>query len=378
MILGIDAREIQNGVYTGIGRPLVNFLNYFSSLNNDDQCVLFSSEKIPLDFGPRVKNVVLKKRMTFFWDQMSLPKAIREEKIDVFYSPYYKIPLSKPCRTVSAILDLMYLAFDPYQADMSLPTKIYYMTLGKKFAHQADQILTCSEHSKNDIVRIYGVPEEKITVIPLSVGDIYKAENNFFVVDSTKKFWGIQGRYLLYMGNFKLHKNVECVVEAFNCLALRFPDLQLVLAGPKEHYYDALVKRINQLELSNRVLFIGKVSPEDKPHLLYSGAEVFVMPSLYEGFGLPPVEAMACGVPVVSSNTTSIPEVVKDAGLLVDPLDVAAVANAIESILTNAELRKSLVNKGLEYAKEYDAQKISRQTYEFFQDQYRTAHASDK
>lgn len=376
MRLGIDAREIQNGVYTGIGRPLANFLEYFASLENDDECVLFSYEYLPVDFGPRVRNVTVKKCATFLWDQISLPEAIRKERIDVFYSPYYKIPLVKPCRMVSAILDLMYLVFEPYSANMSLFAKMYYFTFGKAFAHRSDQILTCSMHSKKDIIRLYGVPADKITVIPLSVGDIYKVEQNFYIVEATKRFWNIKGRYLLYMGNFKLHKNVECIVEAFNYLAAKHPDLHLVLAGPKEHYYETLVKRVDELHLTDRVIFTGKISPEDQPHILYCGAEVFVMPTLYEGFGLPPAEAMACGVPVVSSNTTSVPEVVKDAGLLVDPLDVQAVADAIENILNNPGLRRELVTKGLHYVKEYDAQRISQQTYEFFVKQYEASQGS--
>ena len=111
---------------------------------------------------------------------------------------------------------------------------------------------------------------------------------------------------------------------------------------------------------------MGKITEQDKPHLLFSDAQVFVMPSLYEGFGLPPLEAMACGVPVVASNTTSMPEVVKDAGILVDPLDAKAIARAIQEVLTNDQLKKDLVSKGLTYAQDYNSTVISKQMYDFF------------
>jgi hypothetical protein len=114
MKLGIDAREIQDGVYTGIGGPLANFLHYFASQPNNDTCVLFSARKVPIDFGPKVSNIVIQEHVAFVWDQWQLPQALNKEGIDVFYSPYYKIPLLKPCRTISAILDLMYLTFEPY------------------------------------------------------------------------------------------------------------------------------------------------------------------------------------------------------------------------------------------------------------------------
>ncbi|MBL8676998.1 MAG: glycosyltransferase family 4 protein, partial [Alphaproteobacteria bacterium] len=297
MKLGIDAREIQDGSNGGVGRSLTDFLSYFASQKGPDRCVLFSTEKISKDFGPTVENVVLKGRASFLWDQVSLPKGISDAKIDVFYSPQSVAPPSKICWTVSAIPEVMSLAFQPYRNSLPLFFRAHDKTLGKKFAHQSDAILTCSEHSKNDIIDIYGVPHNKISVIPSSVDEMYKAENNFFVVDAARKFWGIKGRYILYFGEFTLHENAQCVLEAFNYLALRFPDVQLVMAGPKKNDYDALCTRIRELELNDRVVFPGQISPSDKPHVLYSGAEVFVFPSLYEAFGTAQMQAMACGVP---------------------------------------------------------------------------------
>jgi len=356
MRLGIDAREIQNGVYTGIGRALVNFLWYFSELNNEDTCVLFSSQKIPIDFSPRIKNIVLSEHITLIWDQWQLPQALKKEKVDVFYSPYYKVPLMKPCIMVSAILDLMYLTFEPYYKKMSWFTKVYYAIFGRAYAWRSDKILTCSEYSGHDIQRVYGVEKKKIEIIPLSVGDIYRPDTGLSM---------IEGRYILYVGNFKEHKNVGNLIEAYAALALEFPDLKLVLAGPKEHTYPKLVELVNRHGLAHRVVFPGKISEKDRPQILYSQAEVFVMLSLYEGFGLPPLEAMACGVPVVVSNRTSIPEVVKDAGLLLDPNDIAAVSDAIKKIITSESLKKEMVIKGLCYSKEYDSRRISAQMYDF-------------
>ncbi|MBF0510764.1 MAG: glycosyltransferase family 4 protein [Candidatus Omnitrophica bacterium] len=356
MRVGIDAREIQNGVYTGIGRPLANFLHYFASLDNEDTCVLFSAQEIPIDFGPKVKKVVIPEKLTFYWDQWQLPEQLKKEGVEIFYSPYYKIPFLKPCRCVSSILDLMYLTFGPYYKRMPWWSKLYYATFGRAFAHRSDRVLTCSEYSQRDIQRIYGVKPEKIKLIPLSLGDIYRPESGASPV---------KGRYLLYVGNFKIHKNVINIIKAFALLENEFPDLKLVLAGPREYEYNALVAKVHDCHLDQKVIFLGKITQEDKPHLLYSGAEVFVMPSLYEGFGLPPLEAMACGVPVVASNTTSIPEVVKDAGLRVDPMDVKAIAEAIKRILKDHVLKQELIARGLRYAKEYEATKVSRMLYDF-------------
>ena len=155
MRLGIDAREIQDGVHTGIGWPLANFLDYFSKLDNDDECILFSSKKIPLDFGPKVKNVIIKEWCTLYWDQIELSNAIKRQNIEILYSPYYKIPLLAKCKVVNAILDLMYLEYEEYKRDICPFKKLYYLTVGRLFVKKADKILTCSEYSKNDIIKIY-------------------------------------------------------------------------------------------------------------------------------------------------------------------------------------------------------------------------------
>lgn len=366
MRLGIDAREIQGGVHTGIGRSLANFLKYFATLGQDDQCVLFSSQPVPVTFGENVKNIVLPECWTQYWDQITLAAALKRERIEVFYSPYYKIPLLASCKCVCAVLDLMYLVVPEYRRRLSLAAKLYYAVPGKKFLQKADKILTCSGHSRKDIIRIYGVDASKIEIIPLSVSRIYYPETDDAKIDLMKVKYGIKGRYLLYLGNLKPHKNVKSVISAFSKIASEFDDLSLVIAGPKEHLYRELAEQTRKLGLSQRIIFTGTISESDHPHILYSGAEVFVMPSLYEGFGLPPAEAMACGVPVVSSSTTSIPEVVKDAGLLIDPEKPDDIAQAIKRILQNPGLKQELVAKGLEYVKEYEEVKIARQNYAFF------------
>jgi len=366
MRIGIDVREIENGVYTGIGRPLANFLTWAAKSGDDDQYVLFSTRPVPFPVGGKMENVVVREYCTFYWDQVQLSRAISSQRVDLFYSPYYKIPLSANCRKVSSILDLMYLAFPGYRDELGLAAKLYYRTFGKKFAEEADRILTCSEYSKQDIVRIYGVDAEKIKVIPLSVGDMYRPEPDPGRVEAMKRKLGIDGRYILYMGNFKPHKNVRKIILSFARVSREIAGLKLVLAGPKTHTYSELCALVDQMSLGDRVIFTGTVLEKDSPHLLYSGAEVFVMPSLYEGFGLPPVEAMACGTPAVVSNTTSMPEVVGEAGVLVDPCDVDCIAEAVLLILRDAGLREELRRKGLARAAVFSPERIAKETRRAF------------
>jgi len=363
--LGIDAREIQDGIYTGIGRPLANFLQYFSGLKNDDTCILFTTKKIPIDFGAKVSNAVIAGSNTFIWDQWQLPQALKRQKVDIFYSPYYKIPLLKPCVTVSAILDLMYIAYAPYYKAMSPLGKLYYAVFGRLYTRRSDKILTSSKYSKKDIVRIYGVDEGKIMVIPLSVADFYFVPQETSMIEAVNKKFNIKARYILYMGNFKEHKNIACLVHAFAAIALEFPGVNLVLAGPKEHTYAGLVKIIQNNRLTDRVIFTGKIMESDNPQYLYQGAEVFVMPSLYEGFGLPPLEAMAGGVPVIASKATSLAEVMGDAGVLVNPNSASEIAGAIKKILQDPALKNELIKKGLARARAYETNKVAQEMYDF-------------
>lgn len=365
MLLGVDAREIQEGVYTGIGRHLADFLVYFSKQSNSDQCIIFSSKKVPVLFGPKISNIVIPEKNTFLWDQCVLAKALKREKIDLFYSPYYKTPLLAHCPCVNAILDLMYLSLPEYIMKLSIWEKFYYAIFGRLYAAKAKKILTCSEYSKKDIIKIYNVSHKKIEVIPLSISHIYHPEKEESKILAMKKKYQIPGRYLLYMGNFKRHKNVRNIILAFELIAQKYPDLYLVLAGPKMHQFSRLRQLAKECGLFQRIIFIGKIIEDDEPHLLYCGAEAFVMPTLYEGFGLPPAEAMACGTPVIASNTTSIPEVVKDAGILVDPIDHQEIAAAISKLLINTTLRESLIQKGLLYANELKQDSINQKLYEF-------------
>lgn len=368
MKIGIDAREIQDGVFTGIGRPLANFLEYFSKLDNGDECILFSNKRVSLDFGPRVKNVVIKEGPTFFWDQVKLPVAIKNEGIDIFYSPYYKLPLLASCKIVSSIADLMYLRFEEYRRRLGIGKRFYYMTLGRCFAHRAQRVITDSRHSKKDITKFFNISEKKIAIIPLGVNKIYNRQKDEIKIKKTRQKYSINKRYILFVGNFKPHKNVKTLIFAFKKVVDELTDLQLVFVAPLEHTYEQLQSLIKELSLQDKVIFTGKITNLYELKSLYDGAGLFVLISLYEGFGLPAAEAMACGVPVIASKSTSLPEVVAAAGILVDPLNIEEIANAVLGLLENQQTCIELIRKGRERARLFSQDRIAKKTYDLFQD----------
>jgi len=367
MRLGIDVREIENGVSTGIGRSLYNFLRYVSQSHHNDHVILFSSRPLPFSFGPRIENVVMSEDSRRLWDQVKLPLALRNQMIEVFYSPYYKVPLWTSSRCVSSVLDLIYLRFEPYRKTMSLFATLYYKTFGRMCLNKAVKVLTCSQFSKSDIIGVYGIDRKKIEVIPLSVSAAYRPEADPARLEAVREQFGIRRKFVLYSGNFKAHKNVSALIDAFAQM-VKLEDLELVLVSPKTAGYAEIRGLAEKLGVLGRVIFTDRVTEEETMRALYSAAGLFVMPSLYEGFGLPPIEAMACGTPVVCSNATSLPEVVGDAAVLVDARNPAEIAQAALTVLTDEVLRKGMVREGLLRAAQFSENTISRRLFDVLRD----------
>jgi len=362
--IGVDAREIQNGVITGIGRSLANFIRYFGKNETKHSLVLFSERKIPVEFRGNISQVVIDSCPTFIWDQWKLPIALKANKIDLFYSPYYKVPLLINILIVNQVLDLMYLVFPPYREALGFFGRLYYATFGKAFAKKSVSIITDSEHAKQDIVRIWKIDSEKIVVIPLGIADRYVPVDDPELLASVRSRFRLTAKYILYLGNFKPHKNVETLVLAFKKVSDRFREHKLVLAGPLDEHGRKIQGLVSKQEITDRVIFTDTIREDDCPEALLSMADLFVFPTLYEGFGLPPLEAMACGTPVITSNLTAVPEVVGNAGVMVNPLDVDELADNISDLLADTDKRRCFSEMGLERSKIFREEQTAGKIYQ--------------
>lgn len=228
------------------------------------------------------------------------------------------------------------------------------MTL-KRSCKRADMIITVSEFSKSEIIKYLGIPEEKIRVMYPGVDlDLFKTEYSKDQIEDAKKKYNIQGEYFLYLGTIEPRKNIQRIIEAYACLREERRDVpKLVLAGGKGWLCDSIYETAERLNKGGDIVFTGYVDEEDSP-LLFSGARAFLFPSLYEGFGTPPIEAMACGTPVISAKAASMPEIIGDAGILVDPYSVEEICEAMKKILEDEQLYTELVSRGLERSERYD------------------------
>ena len=284
-------------------------------------------------------------------EQIRIPLALMREQVTLFHAPHYVLPPLVPCRSVVTIHDCIHLMFPQY-----LPNQFAYayartsITLA---SHRATRVLTVSESSKRDILRFVNAPPEKIDVIYNAYDERFGIEPREEEVVRVRERYQLHDEFVLYAGNVKPHKNLERLIQAFDLVRRRgLGHLKLVLIGDEISKYAALRRAVHQHQLHKYVRFLGYL-PEATLAVMYRLAGVFVFPSLYEGFGLPPLEAMASGTPVVTSNVSSLPEVAGDAAVLVDPYEPSGIADGIYRVLTDEALRRNLRERGLARASQF-------------------------
>lgn len=294
------------------------------------------------------------------WEQIVQPVILRQKRIDLVHGLAFVTPLLSPCPTVVTIFDLSFLRFPE---SFRQANRTYLRLFTSLSARRARRVIAISEHTKRDVVHLLGIPAEKVEVIYCGV------ETNFYPrpvaeVQAFRQQRGLPERFVLFVGTLEPRKNVRRLIEAY--AQIRNLGVKLVIVGGKGWLYDDIFASVERLGLSDEVLFAGYVPAEELP-FWYNAAKLFVFPSLYEGFGLPPLEAMACGTPVISSDAASLPEVVGEAGLMVAPQDVDGLAEAMRQVLGDQGLREQLRERGLQQARQFSWEKIAQQTITVYQ-----------
>jgi len=291
---------------------------------------------------------------------LTLSAELRKNPVDILHVQFTAPPFA-PCPVVATIHDL---AFEHFPQTFKRRSSMQLRLTVRHTARNASHIITLSEYSRRDIIETYGIAPERISVTPASAPASFAPVTDEKELARVRDLYGIDGDYVLSVGAIQPRKNLSRLIAAYSSLRRtqaggKLP--QLVLVGKCAWLYDETLRTIKDLEVSNSVVLTGYV-PEDHLPALYSGALFFVYPSYFEGFGLPPIEAMKCGAPVIVGNKTSLPEIVGDAGVLVDPFDVNDIACAMERLMRDSSFRSHLRAKGLERAKLFDWKETARRT----------------
>jgi glycosyltransferase involved in cell wall biosynthesis len=350
--IAIDVRKYRD---YGIGTYVRNLIHQLARIDRDTEYVLLCrpQDRTEIGFpGVNFRTVVESAPPYSVSEQIRIPMALRREHIDLFHAPHYVLPPLIHCRSVVTIHDCIHLMFPEY-----LPGRLAHGYARAQIwtaAHRSDRILTVSETSKLDILRRFRVPADKVTVVYNAIDErlsLPPVEEDF---DRVRARYQLKDPFALYVGNIKPHKNLERLIEAFHELRQEpaFESLKLVIIGDEISRYQDLRRAVHRHKLHKHVRFFGFV-PLETLAVLYRLASVFVVPSLYEGFGLPPLEAMYFGTPVVTSNVSSLPEVVGDAAILVDPYSPGSIADGMRRALMDEDLRAWLRGRGMARAREF-------------------------
>jgi len=305
----------------------------------------------------------LKTPQRFLWDQFVFPWRAWRAGVDLIHQPAFSVPILFPGKRIVTVHDLIPIYFGK---DISLVSRLFLGRWVPFTFRFADHLIAVSEATKQDLMATLNIPEEKITVVPEAADETFRPVTDPKKLRAVQEKQGIKSPYLLHIGTINPRKNLEFLVRVFAKLSQEFPVLSLVITGKKGWYYEGLFKLVDELKLTKKVIFTGYIQEEDKPVLL-SGAAVYCFPSVYEGFGLPALEAMVCGTPVVASNTSSIPEVTGKAALLVSPHDEEGWIRAIQSILRDYKLAARLRADGLEQAKKFSWASAAQETLKVYE-----------
>lgn len=281
-----------------------------------------------------------------FWEEVNIPNILNDSDIELYHVPQNGVglPTNKKCPFVITLHDVI-----PYRMPETVSEKYIHIFREElpKIIPLCDGIITVSNFSKYDIAKAFNYPLDKIHVTYLAAEDIYKPLDKAYCKRKIKEKYSIDKNFILYVGGFSPRKNIIGLLNAYKKLSLKLKnDTILVIAGSKGKSYETYIEVCEKLHISEKVVFPGFINMEDMPYL-YNASELLVYPSLYEGFGLPPVEAMACGVPVVASNLTSIPEILNNNALLVNPNNIDELYTSLYIGLYDSEIRRTLIEKGL-------------------------------
>ncbi len=352
----------------GSGEVSFELLKYLSEIDNKNEYSVFLPVKPSADMPGESKNF---KYVVFhakkLWTLIGLSMKLKNYKLDVFFSPTHYLPFMTNAPSVISILDVSYLKFPQAFKRKDLYMLKYWGGFSIK---KAKAIITISKSSRDDIIRSYHVPGDKVKVVYPGIKKDLRFKIKDLSMETLKKKFGIESPYILFVGTLQPRKNIIRLIEAFSLLkeqGIKNEELQLVVVGRKGWMYEEILDAPAKYNVREKVKFLDSVEDSDLPSL-YKNALCFCLPSLYEGFGLPVLEAMQYGCPVVTSNVSSLPEAGGDAALYFDPENVQDIVRSLKLITENSKLREELIKKGYEQAAKFSWEKSAKQTLQILEE----------
>lgn len=341
------------------------YVQVFNLMNKEDMDIELNGLEFKKDISTTMSYAIYRR----IWHYIPIKyNTLFKEQGDIYHFFDYIVPPRIKGKVITTIHDMTY---ELYPETMQKTTRdrikkdIYYSI------ERADEIITISESTKKDMKDILNIPEDKIEIVPPGV-DFHKFHREYEEpqIKQVRQKYNLPDEYILYMGTLEPRKNIETIIEAFAMLKREsdyvVDKVKLVIAGKKGWLYETIFNKVNELGLEKQVVFTDYVSEVDKP-IIYQLAKIFIFPSIYEGFGIPVIEAMAASVPVITSNVSSLPEVAGDAAILIHPTDIVKMAEGMHTVLTNEMLSQEMVEKGWIQAQKFNWSSSAKQLYDIYQ-----------
>jgi glycosyltransferase involved in cell wall biosynthesis len=374
MRIGIDARPMDSKKMTGIDVYVTNLVNNLAEIDKANEYILYfastrrKAEDMP---GPSQANFTKKviklpymgdsDLISFLWIDCFLPFQLRRDKVDIFHSTYAQTPICNGFKKISTIHDLNFMVCPELsKTRLARSSQKAY----KRAILNSDNLISISKNTVKDIKNVFGINSMKVNLIYPGIDDNFRVIKDKSVLNEVRRSLNLPKRFILALGSKKRRKNIDGLIMAFSIFLNKYKlDYKLVITNMKP----TDVVNFNSFDEITRanIVFLEYI-PVEKLLALYNLSSLFLYPSLYEGFGFPPLEAMACGVPVLASNTSCLPEIIGDAGLLVDPYSPEAIAECIYKILADKDLRKSFIRKGFNRIKAFDWKKTAMETLDLY------------
>lgn len=367
--IAIDAHSIGTGL-AGNESYATNLIEALAEIDERNRYTLYVTKREAVERyvgrWPHVSVRLTQPHTPLVRIPLTLTAELRRRPVDLLHVQYTAPPLA-PCAVVATIHDL---SFEHLPQTFKRRSRMQLRLTVRRTARAASHVIAPSDYSRRDIVKTYGIPLERTSVTPLAAAARFAPIEDERELKRVRELYGIAGDYVLAVGSIQPRKNLVRLLAAYAELRHRRSALaqlpQLVIVGKRAWLYEETLRAVESHGLHNFVTFTGYVSLTDLP-ALYAGALCFVYPSYYEGFGLPPLEAMQCGTPVITGDKTSLPEVVGGAGLMVNPFDEHAIAGALARLIDDANLRASLRRLGLERARLFDWRETARLTLKAYE-----------
>ncbi len=365
MRIGIDARFISNG--SGLGRYAYKLLEFLLKLDTENEYIVlvYKGEEKYVDYPYGKYRVVgVDFQHYSLAEQWGYWKFLNSLKCDLVHFTNFNHPILYRGKFVVTIHDLT-LLFYPGRVRRKWVSELGYKLVMKSAVGNSAKVIAISEFTKRDILKYFGGHKSKIEVIYEAANEKYEQVKNVGRIERVKKKYKIRKPYFLYVGQWRVHKNLVRLIESFSLVKEAGHDTQLVLVGKEDPRYPEVREAIAKSKYRDDIVITGFAAEEDLSSI-YSGAISFVFPSLYEGIGLPPLEAMQCGVPVISSDASCMPEILEDAVLYFDPRDLHEISQAMIKVYSDQKVRQGLIARGFRQVEKYSWEKMAQETLDVY------------